>query len=86
MAGGGAARSGRARLGGGGAGRRDDSREQACLVRAVAGRGVARARPAAEAGQSGTQRRPGGGARPVAELAKNFSWGRIYINFERCKC
>jgi len=22
----------------------------------------------------------------VAELAKNFSWGRIYINFEWCKC
>jgi len=25
-------------------------------------------------------------AQAVAELAKNFSWGRIYINFEWCKC
>jgi len=25
-------------------------------------------------------------AHTVAELAKIFSWGRIYINFEWCKC
>jgi len=73
LAGGGAARSGRARLGGGGAGRCDDPREQAGLVRAVAGRGVARAQPAA-----GARRRQGRAACdgiPVAACGDGMGGG-----------